>query len=214
MPRVTRILTGVTLLIAVAVFIACGGGGNRTSDLPSSSPPRSSSPPLKEFDIVRSCDLRSGPGNEYERKINQKASDKIGEIHYLSLDTSVTVKILQTQGDWLEIQVTQPEFLRDSYRGWVPRDVVKGGAATNKLSGWIRHTCRVYPAPDKSSKPVGYLSPPSSVGVADDGSGWLRLLQGPVKDEATDEFLDIAFDPGLYIQKSMFTTELPAKWEQ
>jgi hypothetical protein len=130
------------------------------------------------------------------------------------VDTSVTVKILQTRGDWAEIQVTQPEFLRDSHRGWVPRDVIKDGAATNKFAGWIRHRCRVYPAPDKSTKPVGYLSPPSSVDVADDGSGWLRLLYGPVKNEATDEFLDISFDPGLYIEKSEFTTELPANWAQ
>jgi len=215
MQRVTRVVAGVIFLVAGAMFIACGCARNTTSDSSSSPSSGGASPArVEEFDIVRSCELRSGPGNEYERKINQKASDRLGELHYLSVDTSVTVKILQTQGDWAEIQVTQPDFLRDSHRGWVPRDVIKGGAATKKLDGWIRHTCRVYPTPDKSTKPVGYLSPPCSVGVADDGSGWLRLLHGPVKSETTDEFLDISFDPGLYIEKSNFTTELPANWDR
>ena len=34
MPRLTRILTGITILIAIAMFIACGGGGNTTSNSP------------------------------------------------------------------------------------------------------------------------------------------------------------------------------------
>lgn len=79
--------------------------------------------------------------------------------------------------------------------------------------GWIRHTCLVYQSPNTSTKPVGYLPPPSSVGVADDGSGWLQLIHGPIKDEATNEFLDDPkFQDGLYIEKSNFTTELPYKW--
>ncbi|MBX3413429.1 MAG: hypothetical protein KF708_12135 [Pirellulales bacterium] len=174
-----------------------------------------SSPVLAgEYDIVRSCELRSGPGPDYERKVNQTATDKLGKIHYLSVDSSVTVTVLQSKGDWAKIQVTQPDFLRESHRGWVPRDVLQGGAATNKRDGWIRYACRVYSAPDKSSKLVGYLTSPSSVGVADDRSGWLRLLHGPVKDEATDEFLELSFDPGLYIEKPNFTTEIPANWNQ
>ena len=205
---------GFVILVLAAVFLRDPNSPTAPPNRQSSSSPPVSPPAVQEHDIVKSYQLRSGPGTEHDRKINQKASDKLGEIHYLSVDTSTTVKILQSQGDWVEIQVTQPDFLRDSHRGWVPRDAIKDGPSTNKLDGWIRYTCRVYPSPDKSSKPIGYLSPPSSVGVADDGSDWLRLMHGPVKDESTDEFVDIEFDPGLYIEKSKFTTELPANWEQ
>ena len=205
---------GFVLVVLGVIFLRDPNSSTTSPDRQTSSSLPAAAPTVQEYDIVKSYQLRSGPGKEHDRKINQKASDKLGEIHYLSIDTSTTVQILQSQGDWVEIQVTQPDFLRDSHRGWVPKDAIKDGQSTNKRDGWIRYTCRVYPLPDKSSKPIGYLSPPSSVGVADDGSNWLRLLHGPVKHETTDEFVDIKFDPGLYIEKSKFTTELPAKWEQ
>ena len=214
MLRIERALATFTFLGVGAVLIACGGG-RTTSNSPSPPPRVAASPTVPEqFDVIRPSELRSGPGTEYERIINQKATDALGEVHYLSVDTSVTVTILKSEGEWAEIQVIQPEHLRDSHRGWVQSDVVKGGAATDKREGWIRHACRVYPAPDSSTEPVGILSPPSSVGVADDCSGWLRLVHGPVKDEATDAFLDVDFVSGLFIEKSNFTTELPAKWNQ
>lgn len=179
-----------------------------------SSPEPVAKPVVHEFDIIRSTQLRSGPGLEHDLKINHKASDKLGKIEYLSIDTSTTVRILQSQGDWIEIQVTQPDFLRNSHQGWVPKEVIKNGQSTDKLNGWIRSTCRVYLSPNPSSSSIGYLSPPSAVSVADDGSGWLRLLHGPIKDETTNKFIDTKFDSGLYIEKSKFTTELPAKWKR
>jgi hypothetical protein len=165
------------------------------------------------FDVINSYELRSGPGSEHPRIVNTNASDQLDEIHYLSVDSSVTVQIIATQGEWAEIQVTQPEFLRTTHRGWLPKRVLKDGPATEKLDGWIRRTCRVYPARDKAVKPVGYLSAPSSVGVADDGSPWLRLIHGPIKSEVTNTFIEnLAFEDGLYIESSNFTTELPANW--
>jgi hypothetical protein len=44
MSRITRILTGITTLIAVAMFIGCGDGGSTTSNSPSSSPGAGSAP--------------------------------------------------------------------------------------------------------------------------------------------------------------------------
>jgi hypothetical protein len=104
------------------------------------------------FDVINSYELRSGPGSEHPRIVNTNASDQLDEIHYLSVDSSVTVQIIATQGEWAEIQVTQPEFLRTTHRGWLPKRVLKDGPATEKLDGWIRRTCRVYPARDKAVK--------------------------------------------------------------
>ena len=117
---------GFALVVLVAIFLR---------DPNSSTKSPAASRPAKQYDIVKPYPLRSGPGTEHDRKINQKASEKLGEIHYLSVDTSTTVKILQSQGDWVEIQVTQPDFLSDSRRDWVPRDAIKVGHHTNKLDG-------------------------------------------------------------------------------
>ena len=167
----------------------------------------------QEYDVLESYELRSDPSADSPRIVNQKASDMLGETHYMSIDPSVTVRVLSTEGDWAEIQVTQPEHLRDSHQGWVPKSVINYGSSTDKLDGWIRYTSQVYDAPSTSGTPVGYLSPPAAVGVADDGSGWLRLIHGPIKSEANNEFLEAPdFDDGLYIEKSNFTTELPSQW--
>lgn len=210
-------LIGVAATAAIAIVGFMAVTSPTKSDDPRIDPEvsptvRAAGAEAQEYDIAKPYDLRSGPGNSHERMVNQKASDALGKIHYLSVDTSTSVQILQSQGEWVEIQVTQPDHLRASHRGWVPRDAIKDGQSTTKLEGWIRHTCRVYPSPGKSSEPIGYLSSPSSVGVADDGSGWLRLLHGPVKDETTHAVVELA--PDLYIEKSSFTTDIPAKWEQ
>jgi len=111
--------------------------------------------------------------------------------------------------------VTQPDFLQDTHRGWGPEKVIKDGPATEKIEGWIRNTYLIYPAPDTSQTRVGYLSPPSSVLVADDGSGWLCLICGPIKNEGTNDSVESPqFDPGHYIEKSKFTTELPGRWHR
>jgi hypothetical protein len=155
----------------------------------------------------------TGPGENYAKKINQKASDVLKTIQYMSVDTSVTVNLLQMKDQWAEVQITQPDWLAPTHRGWIPKDRIHGGASSAKLDGWIRHTCRVYKGKSSASKVVGVLAPPASVGVADDGSGWLRLIHGPIKVEGTDRFLDNPdFDSGLYIEAANFTTTIPGKW--
>jgi len=169
--------------------------------------------PGREYDITKEAELREGPGENYAKKINQKASDVLKTIQYMSVDTSVTIKLLQVKDQWAEVQITQPEYLAATHRGWIPKDRIHGGESSAKLDGWIRHTCRVYKGKSTASKAVGFLSPPAAVGVADDGSGWLRVIHGPIKVEGTDRFLDNPdFDAGLYIEAANFTTTIPGKW--
>ena len=81
--------------------------------------------------------------------------------------------------------------------------------------GWIQTQSRVYDAPSDSGNLVGSLSPPSSVGVTDDGSRWLKLIHGPVRSEATNEYVSTAdFESGLYIDRFAFTTESPGSWNR
>ena len=168
------------------------------------------------YDIVRSVDLRDGPGEKYPKKINQKASDVLQRIEYLSVDASTTVKLLDVKGEWAEIQVTEPAFLADTHRGWIPLAAIKRGKATRKLEGWVEHTCLVYAKKDTKSQAIGFLPQRAAVSVVDDGSGWLEIrmnglapAQNTVMDVKTNTLLGKArVKPPMYIEASNFV-ELP-----
>jgi hypothetical protein len=54
---------------------------------------------------------------------------------------------------------------------------------------------------------------PTAVGVDDDGSSWLKLRHGPVKDDG--RLLENPdFDGGLYIKKKTFSTSPPNEWNR
>jgi hypothetical protein len=141
------------------------------------------------YDITRSVHLRDGPGEKYPKKINQKASDVLRRVEYLSVDSSTTVKLLDVKGEWAEIQVTEPAFLADTHRGWIPLAAIKRGKATHKLEGWVQHTCLVYAKKDTKSQAIGFLPQNGAVSVVDDGDGWLEIRMdglAPAQDTVLD----------------------------
>ena len=227
-------ISSTFVALALLVFVGCD---NRESESTLPSPPSpavvSTTPPKaipraapapspgvvggleigRGYDIISGAELREGPGDTFAKKINQKASDIDKTIHYMPVDSSVTVRVLEVKGEWVEIQITEPEHLSATHRGWIPKKSIQDGQSSTKLDGWIRYTARVYLGKSADSQAVGYLSPPSSVGVADDGSGWVRLIHGPIKTEGSNRFVDNPdFDSGLYIQVEKFTEVIPGRW--
>ena len=170
------------------------------------------------YDITRSVELRDGPGENYEKKLNQKASDSTRRIEYLVVDRSTTVKVLDVKGDWAEVQVVEPKWRADTHRGWMPVSALKRGKATSKRNGWISHTCFVYAAKDPKSKRVGYLQQRAAVSVLDDGSGWLELPSwdiNPVMDPKINDFLSEAeMKRPMYFEAANFTETAPGFWGQ
>jgi len=64
--------------------------------------------------------LRKGPGDKFERIINEKASSVSTVTQYLQLDYSVKINILESDGIWTKIKVVEPEWLSDTHIGWIP----------------------------------------------------------------------------------------------
>ena len=63
--------------------------------------------------------IRVGPGTNYDKLINKKATAALGETHYAQVDYSVKVIIKETSGDWSKIKVIEPEWLSSSHVGWI-----------------------------------------------------------------------------------------------
>ncbi len=73
--------------------------------------------------------LFSAPSPTGIRLVNAKATAALGTKTYLSIDKSTTVQEECTQDGWSRIQVTSPEYLRESHRGWVKSTALRTPSA-------------------------------------------------------------------------------------
>jgi hypothetical protein len=69
--------------------------------------------------------IRTGPGEKFGKIINQKATSILGKTQFISIDNSVTVYEECTQSGWSKINVTDPDWLRESHKGWVPSKTLR-----------------------------------------------------------------------------------------
>ncbi len=63
--------------------------------------------------------IRQGPGTEFERVIDIEASEKLGTTEYAKVSKGHIVRVNCRQGNWSQINVLSPDWLRKSHRGWV-----------------------------------------------------------------------------------------------
>ena len=70
--------------------------------------------------------VRKGPGTNFEKIVNQKATNIFKKTHYITIDNSVTVYEECSQGKWSKIHVTDPDWLSQSHRGWVASKFLRG----------------------------------------------------------------------------------------
>ena len=94
----------------------------------------------KRHDVIASkVNVRKGPGTEYERVINQKATDALKSVQYIQIDDSTVVFEECTKGEWSWIRVLEPDWLQDSHRGWVLSKYLNKGQDT----GGDRYTRKI-----------------------------------------------------------------------
>lgn len=74
----------------------------------------------KKYNILGSdINVRKGPGTSYDKIINQKATSILETTQYITVDDTTTVFEECTKDDWSWIRVVDPDWLKDSHRGWV-----------------------------------------------------------------------------------------------
>lgn len=69
--------------------------------------------------------IRKGPGTNYDKIINVKATNITGKTHYITIDDSVTVREECKKGDWSWIRVIDPDWLEETHKGWVSNKFLK-----------------------------------------------------------------------------------------
>jgi hypothetical protein len=64
--------------------------------------------------------IRIGPGEKSEKLINEKATKILGTKQYCEVDHSTKVALIEKKGEWAKIKVVDPEWLSETYVGWIP----------------------------------------------------------------------------------------------
>ena len=70
---------------------------------------------IKGEDII----LREGPGEDFNKIINKKASKALNITHYIKIDYTTKVKKLEAKSSWSKIQVISPSHLSKTHIGWI-----------------------------------------------------------------------------------------------
>ncbi len=84
----------------------------------------------------QNINLRLGPGTNYGKIINQKASKILKSTQYAKIDKSVTVIEECTKSGWSKIQVVDPDWLSETHRGWVATKFLKKPKNIKKFGNW------------------------------------------------------------------------------
>jgi hypothetical protein len=70
---------------------------------------------IKGEDIV----IRKGPGKNFDKIINEKATEVMHQTQYATVDYSCKVREDDIKDDWSKIVVVDPDWLSDSHQGWI-----------------------------------------------------------------------------------------------
>jgi len=114
----------LTLLLIILFTTSCGNNSEKKIAEIEASIPESVTEDVesnKSYNIDgENVIIRTGPGNNYDKIINTKATEALNETHYLTLDNSCKVVIEEENGEWARIRVIDPNWLADSHKGWIP----------------------------------------------------------------------------------------------
>ena len=169
----------------------------------------------KTYDVIRDSQLLNGPSATATKIINQKATKALGTTHFLSIDTSCTIKVLALQNGWAQIAVVEPDYLAATHKGWISAAVIKKGNASRKQSGWVRNTTQLFTDPEGKNTFQGVIIQKAAISIADAGGDFLELqvLTAPIRSVDQQSYLKNEEISGkLYLPRANFTTKAPGLW--
>ena len=118
------------------LLVSCGQQDNKSETKEKNSPTTNviqrDRPKIYEIDGEKIF-IRVGPGKNFDKLINKKASEMENYVIYCEIDYTVKVIIEEAQGDWSKIRVVDPDWLSNTYIGWIPtKNIIKGESENDK----------------------------------------------------------------------------------
>lgn len=112
----------IMLVISVAVVLVtlCSPAGAETAH-----PCDANAEKINKVKTVkRDAVLRLLPSNKAKKVINPKATETMHSIQYAQIDSSTKVREVCRQNGWSYVELTEPEWLVTSHKGWVQSNVL------------------------------------------------------------------------------------------
>lgn len=78
----------------------------------------------KYYAVKEGIDLLISPSTSSQRLINEKATSITKDTVYCELSKSCKLTILENKGKYARVKVIEPEWLTDTYIGWVPSNML------------------------------------------------------------------------------------------
>lgn len=128
-------------IVAIVILIAMLSGNDDDSGVASSSTSKptlaKNTPPAcdattiitgKKYNVLGSgINIRNGAGANFDKIINQKATSIMKTTHYISIDDTTTIFEECTKNNWSWVRVIDPDWLKNSHRGWVASKFIDKG---------------------------------------------------------------------------------------
>lgn len=109
----------LVLILSLVILTSCNDNKRDTAKTVKSKIKPKIEKPVTYGITGEEIELRTGPGEEFEKVINYKTSRILKKTIYTSIDYSVKVIIKESNGEWSNIQVVSPSNLSNSHKGWI-----------------------------------------------------------------------------------------------
>ena len=116
----------ITTLITISclTIVSCSQDITTTNETEINSNKKVESPQANSPSIYsikgESIPIRKKPDEKAAKVINETATKVIGETQYCEVGYTTKVIILEKNNTWSKIKVVEPEWLSDTYIGWIP----------------------------------------------------------------------------------------------
>ncbi|WP_293929482.1 hypothetical protein [Sphingobacterium sp. UBA6320] len=128
-----KILSTMSIISCLTIMSCSQGDKTTRNENKISSTPKIETSPT--FGINgEDIPIRQKPSDKADKVINVKATQALGETQYCEVDYSAKVKVLEKKGEWVKIKVVEPDWLSDTYIGWIPSNFLITEADQEKQS--------------------------------------------------------------------------------
>ncbi|SKA30556.1 hypothetical protein SAMN04488128_103312 [Chitinophaga eiseniae] len=109
----------LNLILLTIVCFSCEGPGPKDEKQTESIQKEE-----KYFTVKENIDLLVSPSASSKKLINVKATSLVKATKYCELDKSCKLSVLETCKKYSKVKVIEPDWLTDTYIGWVPTDML------------------------------------------------------------------------------------------